>query len=248
LKVSIITAAFNSEKTIYDTLQSVASQSYSNIEHIIIDGASKDSTLKVVSEFNHLAQLISEPDNGIYDAMNKGIQLASGDIIGILNSDDVYNNEYVIQDVVDQFKSSKAEGIYGNLVFVDSINLEKIKRKWNAGNHSERKWLFGWMPPHPTFFVKRTVYQNYGLFDTSFSSSADYELMLRVIYKNKINVSYLNKILVKMRLGGKSTASINNRIIANKEDRKAWEKNGLTPYFFTTKMKPIRKIYQFLPF
>lgn len=243
-KISIITSTYNSKKTISDTLQCIASQSYSNIEHLIIDGASKDNTLEIVSEFPHVAKVISEPDKGIYDAMNKGIKAATGDIIGILNSDDFYANDTVLEKVVAKMEEKNVQSLYGDLVFVKPDKTDEIVRYWKTRTQTDRGWQRGWMPPHPTFFVHKEVYEKYGLFDLDLKSAADYEFMLRVLYKHKVSTTYLPEILVKMRVGGQSTANLRNRLLANKEDRLAWEKNDLKPHFFTTYLKPLRKIKQ----
>lgn len=247
MKISIITASYNSAATIADTLRSVAEQDYPNIEHIIVDGVSKDNTLEIVAGFPHIAKVVSEPDKGIYDAMNKGIQLATGDIIGILNSDDFYTNNAMITSIVKCFQDKpEIETLYGDLVFVDAQNTDAIKRKWKAGAYHRHNFLYGWMPPHPTFFVRREIYEQNGVFNLCLKSAADYELMLRFLYKNKVSTFYYPKVFVKMRLGGQSTANFKNRFLANREDRKAWEMNDLKPYFYTLYLKPIRKIFQFL--
>jgi glycosyltransferase involved in cell wall biosynthesis len=245
-KVSIITTTYNSEKTIKDTLESVVAQTYSNIEHIIIDGGSRDNTLQIIQDYKHVALVISEKDNGIYDAMNKGINKASGEIIGILNSDDFYCNNNVIQKVVTCMDNKNTDGAYANLNFVDQYNINKITRKWKSGNYSIRSFWFGWMPPHPTVFVKKEVYQKIGTFSNLLNSAADYEFMLRAFVKYKFSFSYLNETIVHMRNGGLSTSSLKNRLKANNEDRKAWDLNNLKPYFFTLYLKPIRKIFQFI--
>ncbi len=232
--------------TIEDTLISVKEQIYSNIEHIIIDGKSTDKTLQIANCYPHLSKIKSEKDSGIYDAMNKGISLSTGQVIGILNSDDIYTNEHVIRDVMSAFVDEDVDAVYGDLNYVRHNDLSKVVRKWKAESHSIRKWRYGWMPPHPTFFVRKHIYKKFGTFNLNLKSAADYEIMLRFLYKHKINVRYLPKVLVHMRIGGQSNASLKNRLIANKEDRLAWEINGLKPYPFTTYLKPIRKIHQFL--
>ncbi len=246
MKISIITACFNSSKTIGDTLKSVAAQVHNDIEHIIIDGDSRDETIKIVRKFPHVSKIISEPDFGIYHAMNKGINLCTGQIIGILNSDDVFASRFVIGKVVDTFALQACDALYGDLNFVDQNDLKRVTRKWKAGNYKRNRWFYGWMPPHPTFFVRRKIYRKYGLFDLDFTSSADYELMLRFLYKHEITVAYLPETLVHMRLGGHSTSGLRNRMIANREDKKAWEKNNLNALPFTRYLKPIRKISQFI--
>ncbi len=245
MKVSIITATYNSAATVADTLHSIQKQTYPAIEHIIIDGLSNDNTLQIVSGFNHVQQVVSEKDTGIYDAMNKGITYATGDIIGILNSDDFYPGENIIEEVVKIFNTTNCDALYGDLVFVDSVQTDKIYRKWIAGSYSDQLFLKGWMPPHPTFFVRKEIYNQYGKFNTTLKSSADYELMVRLLYLHKIKVGYLHGTLVHMRIGGQSTKSLSNRLKANYEDYQAWRLNSLKPKWYTLLLKPIRKIKQF---
>jgi glycosyltransferase len=247
LKVSIITVCFNSASTIRDTINSVINQTYPNIEYIIIDGNSKDDTYQIVKSYGTKISIHkSEPDKGIYDGLNKGISLASGDIIGMLHADDFYANSTVIEQVVALFENSDTDSLYSDLDYVDPENTSKIIRHWVSGKYKAGKFLFGWMPPHPTFFVKRFIYDQLGLFNLELKSAADYELMLRYIHKNNIKTAYLPLVTVKMRAGGMSNKSLSNRIRANNEDRKAWELNGLKPYFFTLYLKPIRKIFQYI--
>ena len=244
MKVSIITVSYNSEKTIEDTIQSVISQDYQDIEYIIIDGASSDATKSIIDNYKtDISCFISEPDAGIYDAMNKGINASNGDLIGVLNSDDVYSNSFVVSDMVNALGNSDA--VYADLVYVDFNNLDKVKRVWKSGRFKKGAFYFGWMPPHPTFFVKKECYLNFGLYSLSLRSAADYELMLRFIHKNNIRVSYLPEIIVKMRVGGVSNISLKNRILANREDKKAWKINNIRPKAFTFFLKPLRKLSQF---
>ncbi|HWY11919.1 MAG TPA: glycosyltransferase family 2 protein [Bacteroidia bacterium] len=247
MKISIITTTYNSASTIEQTIQSVLNQSYTNVEYIIVDGGSTDGTMDIITRYkSQLSKIISEKDNGIYDALNKGIDLATGDIIGILHSDDFYINSTVIEQVANTFNQNQCDGLYANLYYVDKDDTNKIKRKWHSGNYSEGAFLNGWMPPHPTFFVKKEIYNKYGKFNLQFVTAADYELMLRFIHKNKIKLSYLNEFIVKMRIGGKSNDTVKSRVTANLDDRKAWEANGLKPRFYTLYLKPLRKIFQFL--
>jgi len=246
MKVSIITGTYNSEATVSDTLRSVQKQTYNNIEHIIIDGASTDNTLEVVRSIGHCGPLVSEKDEGIYDAMNKGIQLAKGDIIGILNSDDFYTKDNVIEKVVDTFKASGCDAVYGDLDYVDANNTKKVLRKWIAGGYNRDLFLNGWMPPHPTFFVRREVYEKFGKFNTALKSSADYELLLRLLFVNKLKVVYIPGVMVHMRAGGHSNSSLLNRLKAHKEDYMAWNLNGLNPRWYTLALKPMRKLKQFI--
>lgn len=247
MKVSIITIAYNSAETIEDTIRSVASQKYSDIEYIVVDGKSTDNTLSIIDKHKtSISKLISEKDNGIYDAMNKGVRLASGDIVGILNSDDFYADEHVIADVVKTFETEKCDGLYADLVYVDRENISMITRTWNSGKYYDGLFLNGWMPPHPTFFVRKEVYEKFGGYNTDLRSAADYEIMLRFIHKFKIRLSYLPRVITKMRSGGQSNVSIKNRIRANMEDRLAWKINGLKPGLLTLTRKPLSKVFQFL--
>lgn len=246
MKVSIITVVLNGAKTIEDCIKSVLSQKYPNIDYIIIDGESTDGTLDIIKKYeDKITYWVSEPDKGLYDAMNKGIKVATGDIVGILNSDDIYNDEFVIEDVVKTIAQSGTDSCYGDLAYVDSKNPDRIIRYWRAGNYHKYRFKRGWHPPHPTFFVKRTVYEKYGNFDLSFPISADYELMLRFLYKHNISCIYLPRVLVKMRTGGKSAPGIINTIKANIEVYKAWKKNKLNTSVFIIALKPLSKVQQF---
>jgi len=246
MKVSIITVTYNSAETVEDTIKSVVNQDYKDIEYIIIDGLSKDKTLEIVYQYKErIAKVISEKDLGIYDAIGKGIKNATGDIIVALNSDDMYASNDAISKVVELFKSSHADAVYGDLNYVDRLDTSKVIRKWKSGAYKKGYFLKGWMPPHPTFFVRNYCYQKYGSFNLSLKSAADYELMLRFIHKHEIKVAYLPKLIVNMRAGGQSNVSFKNRFKANREDRKAWEMNGLKPGLFTLIRKPLSKIKQY---
>jgi len=249
VKVSIITVCYNSASTIEPTIQSVINQTYPNIEYIIVDGLSKDNTLEIVNKYSaKISKIISEKDDGLYFAINKGIDLATGDIIGIIHADDLYVNNDVIHEIVQLFESSKADSVYADLQYVDREDINKIIRYWKSGEYKHGLFKKGWMPPHPTFFVKADCYKKYGKFTTTLKSAADYELMLRLLHKNKCSTAYLPKVTVKMRVGGKSNVSIKNRIKANREDKQAWLMNGLKPGLFTTIRKPLSKLKQFFKF
>ena len=246
MKISIITATYNSAATVGDTLQSIAGQTYPDIEHIIIDGLSKDNTLEIVKQFVHPAIISSEKDKGIYDAMNKGIRKATGEVIGILNSDDFYNGNTIISKVMELFSDPLVDAVYGDLQYVKQEDSSKIVRTWKAGPFSKKSFYYGWMPPHPTFFVRKKAYEQFGYFNLALQTAADYEIMLRFLFKNDMLVKYLPEVLVKMRTGGASNASLLRRLKANREDRLAWQLNGLQPKFFTLTLKPLRKINQFV--
>ena len=248
MKISIITITYNSQNTVEDTIKSVLSQDYPDIEYIIVDGLSKDGTLRIVNKYkDKISKIISERDHGLYDAMNKGIKAATGDIIGLLHSDDIYAGTNVISKIAAAFKSdSMLQGVYADLVFVNRNDPDKIIRTWKSGEYREGAFLKGWMPPHPTFFVKRECYEKFGYFNVKLKLSADYELMLRLIHKNSIKITYLPETIVKMRMGGISNVSFFVRLKANLEDKLAWRLNGIKPGTFTRFQKPLSKIGQFL--
>ncbi|KAA6431463.1 glycosyltransferase [Dyadobacter flavalbus] len=247
MKVSIITVVYNGAQTIRQCIESVLAQDFPSVEYIIMDGSSTDGTQEIVRSYGRaVARFVSEPDNGIYDAMNKGIQIASGDVIGILNADDFYAYSSVIKDVVNQMAAGNFQACYGDLQYVDASDESIVKRQWNSGKYSSGAFLNGWMPPHPTFFVRREVYGKFGKFRLDLGSAADYELMLRLVHKHKISITYVPKVLVKMRIGGVSNSTLKNRLAANRNDLKAWKINNLRPRFYTLWLKPLRKLVQFI--
>jgi glycosyltransferase len=246
LKVSIITITYKAEGTLEDTIQSVLNQSYNNIEYIIIDGKSTDGTMDIISKYSEkISKIVSEKDNGLYDAINKGINLATGDVIALLHADDFYIHQDVIKEYVKTFNTDNADAVYANLYYVDSHSTDKIIRKWNSGKYKNGLFKWGWMPPHPTFIAKKSIYNRFGVYRLDYKTAADYECLLRLIHVNRIKLAYLDKYVIKMRVGGKSNESVKNRLNANIEDRKAWEDNYVKPYFFTLILKPLRKISQF---
>lgn len=245
MRFSLITPAFNSALTIRDTLESIRNQDYPGIEHIVIDGGSSDRTLEIVGEYPHVSKVVSEPDNGLYDAMNKGIRLAGGDIIGIINSDDFYTNPQIISKVADVMNKTGADTLYADMEYVRADNINRVVRTWKAGVITPGCFYRGWMPPHPTFFVRRELYAQYGLFNPGLRFSADYELMLRFLLRHRRSVCYLPETIVRMRTGGASNASLRNRLRANREDRLAWKMNELQPRFYTLYMKPLSKVGQY---
>lgn len=247
LKISIITACYNSESTIETTLQSVLSQDYQNVEYIVMDGLSTDKTPDIIKKYaDRITRIVSEKDEGMYHALNKGISLATGDIIGFLHADDFFTDNTVISRVVKQFGNTGADAVYSDLQYVQRKNTSKIFRHWKSCEYREGLFLKGWMPPHTTFFTKKSCYDKLGAFNTVLRSASDYELMLRFIYKNRIKTSYIPEVLVKMRVGGKSNVNLLNRLRANREDRMAWKMNDLKPGLFTLILKPLSKIFQFI--
>ncbi len=244
--LSLITATFNAEKTLAHNIRCVAQQSIA-VEHVIVDGGSKDDTMKVVEAHReHLAQVVSEPDDGLYDAMNKGIRMVTGDVVGILNADDFYPSDHVLERVRAQFDDPDVGACYGDLWYVDEHDTDKVTRRWQAGAFERNKFYWGWMPPHPTFFVRRELYDQFGDFNLTLGSAADYELMLRFLLRHGVKARYVPEVLVHMRAGGVSNASVSNRLAANRMDRQAWRVNGLRPYPWTIAAKPLRKVLQWL--
>jgi glycosyltransferase involved in cell wall biosynthesis len=247
MKVSIITVTYNSEKTVGDTIDSILSQDYSNIEYIIVDGASKDRTIEIVESYgNQISKFISEPDRGMYDAMNKGINLATGDIIGILNSDDFYANQSVISNVVNAFIESDSDSIFGDLVYVNANDLSKVTRYYSSAHFYPKLFAYGWMPAHPTFFVKRWAYEQYGLFQTDYKIAADYELLTRFLAKYKLSYTYLPQVMVKMRTGGASTTNLMSNWILNAEIIRACTENGIKTNWFKVLSKYFKKVFQLI--
>ncbi len=228
MKISIITVCYNSAKTIAHTLRSVREQTYEDIEHIIVDGGSKDNTLAVVGvEGAHVRKIVSERDGGIYDAMNKGIALATGDIIGFINADDFYATSNVLETVAAAFKRNAVDSCFGDLCYVSQTDPEKIVRYWRSIAFVPGAFENGWCPPHPTFFVRRSVYQHLGGFDLNFKIAADFELMARYLEVARISSCYIPEVLVKMRLGGTTNSSLSNIVKQNSEIRQALKKLNL---------------------
>lgn len=243
---TIITPVRNGATTIRDCVNSVRNQTMP-VQHIIVDGNSTDETMDIIkSDYAHCTETLSESDYGIYDAMNKGLKMARGDVIGILNSDDFYASNDVLASVAGVFSNPQVASCYGDLVYVNRRNPKRVARYWRSGEYAPELFYNGWMPPHPTFFVRRDVYSKYGDFNLKLDSSADYELMLRFLLKERISVSYLPKTIVYMRTGGVSSKSLLLRLHANMTDRKAWRVNQLKPRYWTLWMKPLRKLPQFL--
>lgn len=247
MKISIITVVYNSENTIADAIESVLSQNFPNIEYIIVDGVSKDKTVEIIKAYgNRISKFISELDKGIYDAMNKGLALATGDVIGILNSDDLYTDKEVISDVMDEFLKDKAlDLVYGNLVYVKSDDTNKIVRKWISSSYSRRFFNKGNVPPHPALFVKKNVYDIAGYFNLNYKLAADYEFMLRIFKREIFKSKYLNRVMVKMRLGGATNKSLKNILEGNREILKAWRDQGLKVPLFLMPVRIIKRVAQF---
>ncbi|MFH1593446.1 MAG: glycosyltransferase family 2 protein [Candidatus Omnitrophota bacterium] len=246
MKISVITSVYNNEACIEGCVKSVLDQTYKDIEYIVVEGGSTDGTPMVINKYrDSISILVSGRDRGMYDALNKGIKLASGDVIGILNADDLYVNENVIQEVMNAFDEHGTDSVYGDLVYVSKEDSNKVIRYWKAGTYKRELLKKGWMVPHPTFFVKRSVYEKYGYFDTNFKISADYEIILRFLYMHGIATHYIPKVLVKMCMGGVSNRGFRNIIIKSIEDYRAWKIYGINKRLFTIAGKNIMKIPQF---
>lgn len=248
MKVSIITVTYNSAATLKDTIDSVAAQNYPNIEYIIIDGNSKDGTQDIIRSSNGVvSKFISEPDQGLYDAMNKGIALASGDIVGIINSDDFYHRSDAISKIVEGFSDPKTECVFADIRFVAPDDLEKTVRYYSSKRFNLGAFSWGFMPAHPTFFTYRKNYQKYGLYRTDYQIAADFELLVRFLYKYHLPYKYLNFDLMKMRLGGVSTASLKSTWIINQEDLRACRENGLKTNYIRLYSRYFRKLLEYIP-
>jgi glycosyltransferase involved in cell wall biosynthesis len=245
---TVITVSYNNASTIRQTIESVLSQTWKKLEYWVIDGGSDDGTIDILREFGNSIRWISEPDKGLYHAMNKGWNRAEMEYIGFLNADDFFAHDKVIAEMVSALKRQPDSWtIYGDLAYVKAENPASIVRYWKAGNYSRSSFRFGWMPPHPTFYVRKEAFELFqGFMADDLKSAADYEFILRLLFKNRLSSVYSPGIKVKMRTGGISNRNLQNRIRGNREDALAWELNGLKPYFFTLWLKPIRKIMQYI--
>ena len=246
LKVSIITVTYNSSATVADTLKSVASQDHEDIEHIIVDGASIDSTMDIVRGYPHVGQVISEPDKGMYDALNKGIAKATGDIIGILNSDDAFHNEQVISKITEVFKTNDVDAIFGDIRFISPTNRSKTIRYYSSAQFHPGKFEWGYMPAHPSFYCKKSIYEKYGDFQINYQIAADYEWLTRVLYKYKVTYKYLPLLTVDMLPGGLSNGTLKSRWVLNKEIIRACAENGIKTNMWKLSIKYFSKVFEYL--
>jgi len=248
MKISIITVVYNNEKTIKEAMQSVLSQTYEDIEYVIIDGKSKDNTVNLINDYKeNLGYFISEKDNGLYDAMNKGIIACTGDVVGILNSDDLYEDSDVIAAVMEEFiNDAELDILYGDLVYVKSDNTNKVVRNWKSKNYYNSFFENANVPPHPALFVRNNVYKKVGLFDLQYKLAADYELMLRMFKKHHFKSKYVKRLIVKMRLGGTTNQSFTNIVVQNKEILKAWKNNDLRAPPYLMLLRIFKRLAQFI--
>lgn len=249
MKISLITVTYNSAKTLPDTIQSVLSQSYSNIEYIIIDGASQDNTIDIVKEyeplFNGQMHWISEKDDGLYDAINKGIAMATGDVVGILNSDDFFTSPTVIEEIANNF-SEEIDAVYGDVHFVNSTDLARPIRYYSSKIFRSSLMKLGFMPAHPTFYCRKSCYDKYGLYKTDFKIAADFDLLLRFIYVHHISLKYLPLDMVTMRVGGASTNGLKSHVCIMKEHLRSFKENGLKSNFFLLSLRYFYKLSEYI--
>lgn len=244
-KISIITVCFNSEATILQTIESANAQSYPHIEHVFIDGASQDRSLKVIDRESRIPKIvISEPDNGIYDALNKGIGVATGDVVGFLHADDFYADRQILEKVANSFSDTSISGVYGDLQYVSQLSTEKVIRSWKAREFSPARLKRGWMPPHPTLYVRKLLYEHIGGFDTRYRIAADYFSILQLFSDPAFHAVYIPEVLVKMRAGGVSNRSLNNIMLKSREDYDALRRSGVGGGL-TLALKNLRKVGQF---
>jgi len=245
LRVSVVTVCFNSAGTIEGTIRSVREQEYGHVEHVVVDGGSTDGTQEIVARYNgRIRKFISEPDDGIYDAMNKGLRLAEGEIVGFLNADDVYAGPSVISEIAAAFEGGPADAVYGDLIYVRQRDTRQVVRYWRAGKYGPKAFHSGWVPPHPTFFCRMALYRELGGFDPAYRIAGDFELMLRFIEKHGIRMRYIPKPLVHMRAGGRGN-TLRGIFQGNRELIRAFHRNGM-PFparFFGARLA--RRIWQF---
>jgi glycosyltransferase involved in cell wall biosynthesis len=246
LKISLITAVFNRADTIGHAIRSVQAQDYLNVEHVVQDGGSTDGTLAAINGLaNGSTFLVSEPDAGIYDAINRGIDRATGDVIGLMHSDDFFAQERVLSMVAEAFEKTGADGVYGDLEYVSGNDPYRVVRYWRSGKYAPFKLKLGWMPPHPTLYLRREVFERWGKYDTQYRIAADYDAMLRYLLLGQISLAYIPHVLVKMRIGGESNKSLDRILIKSREDLRAIRENNLGG-LSTLALKNFRKIGQFV--
>lgn len=246
MKVTLITVTYNSAKYLEDCIKSVVGQTHKDIEHIIIDGLSTDGTIDIIKKYsNNIAKWVSEKDSGMYDAINKGMAMATGEVIGILNSDDMLASPDVIESIAVCFKMHKIDAVYGDLVYVEQINTRKVLRYWKGSSYKRFRFKYGWMPAHPTFYIRRHLVSDLGGYESHYYTAADYEFMARYLYRFRISARYLPILIAKMRVGGQSNENMKSRFRANRRDFLAMKKNKIPLPFTVSILKPLIKLHQY---
>jgi glycosyltransferase involved in cell wall biosynthesis len=246
MKISIITVTYNSAATLAHTLESVNNQDYADVEHVLVDGGSTDETVSIIQSFPHVAKWVSEKDNGLYDAINKGIGMATGDVIGILHSDDFFPGNHIVSLIANAFEENDVAAVYGDIAFVRPGQLGKIVRLYSSRKFTPQRFGYGYMPAHPSFYVRRNCYETMGLYKTGYKIAADYELLMRFIFKHHISYTYIPEILVYMRTGGISNKNMRSRYTLNKEIIKACRENGVNTNMAVLSLKYINKIFEYI--
>ena len=247
MKISVVTATYNRADTLGEAVASVQSQTHRPLEHVVQDGASSDGSVDLLQGLSdETTRVVSEPDHGIYDAINRGISRATGDVVGLLHSDDMLAHDGILSSVADAFSDPAIDGVYGDLDYVSSADPSRVVRRWRSGAYDPRRLRHGWMPPHPTLYLRREVFDRWGLYDTGFRIAADYEAMLRYLVKGQIRLAYLPEVMVKMRLGGESNRSLGRMLLKSREDLTAMRRHGVGG-FGTLARKNLSKLPQFLP-
>lgn len=246
MKISIITITYNSSKTLATTLESVANQDYPNIEHIIVDGLSKDNTMEIVKQYPHIKNYVSEKDKGLYDALNKGIKMATGDVIGLIHSDDFLATNDAISKVAKAFQENNTDSIIGDISFVNPNNLQKVVRHYSSKSWKPSKFAKGYMPAHPAFYCKKELFEKYGYYKMGYKIAADYELLIRFLYTHKVSYKYIPETLVYMRTGGTSNESFKSRILLNQEIVRGCAENGIKTSMFKLSLKYSNKVFEYV--
>lgn len=244
MKISIICASYNNIETIKQTIDSFLAQDYSDKEILIADGASSDRTLDLLKSYGDKIIFKSEKDGGLYEALNKALEMATGEVVGTIGADDYYPTNDILSTVADNFQKEKVDSVYGDKVYVDKDDTSKVARYWRPGEYDRGRFLNGWMPPHLTFYAKRSLFEKYGNYKTNYKIAADYELLIRMMYKHEISSKYIPKTLIHMRTGGVSHSNFSNKITSNMECRRAWRENKISPRFYTLILKPLSGIPQ----
>jgi glycosyltransferase involved in cell wall biosynthesis len=246
MKVSIITVTLNSAATLATTMESIRCQDHTDIEHILVDGASRDNTVEIIRSYPHVARFVSEPDKGLYDAINKGIRMATGDVVGILNSDDFFPSPSIVSRVVEELERRQVDAVFGDVAFVRTDDLSRIVRLYSSGKFHPRQFAWGYMPAHPSFYVTRRCYDELGLYQTDYEIAADYELVMRFLHRHQVTYGYVPLTMVHMRTGGVSNRSVTSRYVLNREIVRACRENGVTTSMARLSLKYFFKVFEYI--